>query len=193
MTIKYLKGYPWNQWTRDERYFCSILYSKAVQDVPAFASWLINAAKLPLSKRGSWDLGYEVCFYRDYLWQIGKKAMAEGFSPKRTFDLCLFGETQLIVIEAKVFEPFKTQQNEEIERDKERLRLLPGLKHLQMAVVALASSRYFHNARIYGRSATLSVFDGTVSWAQAAEKYQHPSLFRADLMYKMTAGAYLEK
>ena len=184
MSISYLKNRPWSKWTRDERYFCSILYSQAASDVRGFASWLIDTAQLRLSKGGTWDLGYEVSFYRDYLWQLGLSAKAEKFSPKRTFDLCLFGEEQLIIIEAKVFQPFSPKQNDEFKKDKEQIRKLPGLEHLQTAVVALASSRYFDNAEVYGRPETLSVFDGRVSWAQAAEKYPHPSLLRADKLYK---------
>lgn len=52
---------------------------------------------------GDWDLGYEVCLYRDVLWQKGGlSAVGLELPPKRTFDLCLFGERALVVIEAKV-------------------------------------------------------------------------------------------
>lgn len=192
MTISYLKGHPWSEWTRDERYFCSVLYSHAVNDVQEFASWLIDSAQLDLSKKGAWDLGFEVCLYRDYLWQLGRSAKAEGFPPKRTFDFCLFGDDQIIVVEAKVFEKFTSKQNEAFDRDKNRIRELPQLGHLRIAVVALASSRYFSNAEKYGWPGTLAGFDGRVSWAQAAEKYGHPDLQRADGLYKSKPGAFRE-
>lgn len=190
MTIKYLKGHKWSEWTRDERYFCSVLYFHASADVQGFASWLIDSARLDLSKEGSWDIGFEVCFYRDYLWQLGRSAKAEGFPPKRTFDLCLFGEEKIIVVEAKVFEKFSPKQNDEFDRDKERIRELPELGGLQTAVVALASSRYFLNSEKHGRPGTLAGFDGCVSWAQAAEKYGHPDLQRADDLYKSKPRAF---
>lgn len=190
MGINYLKERSWSEWTRDERYYCSVLYSQAVDDVEGFASWVIDKAHLELSKKGAWELGYEVCFYRDYLWQLGRSARSEGFSPKRTFDFCLFGEEQIIVIEAKVFQPFSRRQNDEFEKDMQKIRELPELKHVETAVVALASSRYFKNATKFGCPATLAGFGGKISWAQAAEKYDHPSLRRADQLYKMRPGAF---
>ena len=190
MTISYLYGHPWSEWTRDERYFCSVLYSQAVNNVQEFACWLIESAQLSCSKGGAWDLGFEVCFYRDYLWQLGESAKGKGFPPKRTFDLCLFGENRLIVVEAKVFEKFSPKQNQEFVLDKKRIRELPKLGHLRTVVVALASSRYFSNAEKYGWPETLAGFDGLVSWAQAAEKYGHPDLQRADSLYKLKSGAF---
>ena len=190
MSISYLKGHAWSEWTRDERFFCPILYHQAASDVQAFASWLIDTAELPFSKEGAWDLGYEVCFYRHYLWQLGESARAQGFPPKRTFDFCLFGERHVVVIEAKVYQPFSPKQNCEFDQDKERLCKLPGLEHVSTAVVALASSRYFENAKLHGWPETLSGFDGQISWAQVAGRYPHPMLRRANSLYKLKAGAF---
>ncbi|WP_291322190.1 hypothetical protein [Desulfonatronospira sp.] len=168
-----------------------MLYSQAVKDIQGFASWLIDSAQLDYPTGGAWDLGFEVCFYRDYLWQLGRSAKGKGFPPKRTFDFCLFGENQLIVVEAKVCGQFNSKQNKEFELDKKRIRELPYLGHLRIAVVALASSRYFANAVKYGWPQTLAGFDGRVSWAQAAKKYGHPDLQRAGSLYKLKSGALL--
>lgn len=189
--IPYLRGLPWSNWTREERYFCSVLHSIASREPAGFANWLIDSAALCAEKGGDWDLGYEVCFYRDYLWQLKRQARNLGLSQKRTFDLCLFGNRDLIVIEAKVFQPFDAKQNKKFEQDRRLIRSLPGLENLTVHLVALASSKYFANAERYGRPETLEVFDGRVSWAQLAETYQHPLLHQADCVYKVQPGEML--
>ena len=100
-------------------------------------------AALPVEKSGNWDLGYEVCFYRDYLWQLGRSPRDMRLPQGRTFDLCLFGTRTLIVIEAKVFQGFQPTQNKDFELNKQRVQSLPGLKDVKVYVVALASSKYF--------------------------------------------------
>ncbi|HUL00203.1 MAG TPA: hypothetical protein VLX29_05030 [Nitrospirota bacterium] len=191
MGIPYLKNLPWSRWTRDERYFCSILYSQTHHNPAEFASWLIRASTLDLEPAGNWDLGYEVCFYRDFLWQLGGSAKHNDLPTKRTFDLCLFGERALIVIEAKVSEAFDAAQNQDFGRDKERIKSLPGLGDLEVRVVALASSTYFANAQVYGHPGTLDIFDGRVSWSQIAQKYPDVLLDQADRLYKLKPGAFL--
>ena len=192
MGIPYLKNCPWSRWTRDERYFCSVLYSLVESDPADFAAWLIDSAGLGAKKNGDWDLGYEVVFYRDYLWQLGSSATSMGFSQKRTFDLCLFGTRSLIVIEAKVSQCFELAQRKTLEFDKERIPSLQGMAGVDIYVVALASSKYFANVKRYGQPETLRVFDGHVSWAKAAKKYPHPLLCRADDMYKLKPGENLD-
>ena len=191
MSIPYLKDLPWSRWTRDERFYCSILYSLAISDPADFAAWLIDSAEVPAEQGGDWDLGYEVCFYRDYLWQLGRSSRCMGLPQKRTFDLCLFGSANFIVIEAKICERFKSSQKKNFELDKKQIRSLPEFKHVNVYVVALASSRYFANAAKYGRPGTLDVFDGRVSWFQVAQKYPNDLLDQADRMYKLKPGEML--
>lgn len=192
MKIPYLKNQPWSRWTRDERYFCSILYSYAGRDPAGFASWLISTSKIDLDPVGDWDLGYEVCFYRDFLWQLGDSAKHNDLPAKRTFDLCLFGERALIVIEAKVCEAFDATQNRDFKLEKTRIRSLPGLGNIDVRIVALASSTYFANAQVYGQPDTLKVFDGCISWSQIAQMYPDEQLDQADRMYKLKPGAVLQ-
>lgn len=193
MGIPYLNDQSWSRWTRDERYFCSILYAHAHHNAAEFASWLIEATKLDLEMAGQWDLGYEVCFYRDYLWQLGDSARQSDLPAKRTFDLCLFGESAIIVIEAKVCEAFDAEQNQDFGRDKDRIRSLPGLGKLDVRVVALAASGYFANAKKQCWPGTLDVFDGRVSWSQIAKKYPDKLLDQADRMYKLKPGVQLQE
>jgi hypothetical protein len=192
MGIKYLRNRPWSDWTRDERFFCSILYNHASRDAAGFASWLIGEADLQLLNSGQWDLGYEVCFYRDFLWQTGSTATAFDVPDQRTFDLCLFGEQSIIIIEAKVYEAFGSAQNSDFGLDKKRIASLPGLEALEVRVVALASSRYFANQAKYGRDDTLSVFDGCVTWSKIAERYPDKLLGQANRTYKIKPGESIE-
>ena len=74
MGFDYLKGLYWRDVTRDERYFCAELFFEIKKDVPAFVKWLqqnkvvdINANEL----QAQWEIGYEVCFYRDYIIKYG--------------------------------------------------------------------------------------------------------------------------
>lgn len=193
MGIPYLRNLPWSHWTRDERFFCSILYSHASADPTDFAEWLIESTKLSADKGGKWDLGFEVCFYRDYLWQLGESARSMGFPQKRTFDLCLFGKRSLIVIEAKVFERFESSQSEYFKKDKRTIPCLPGLNQVKAYVIALASSTYYENAKTHGRSGSMDVFDGCVSWDQLAKKYSCPLMDRADQLYKRKRGDILDR
>lgn len=192
----YLNGLPWSDWSRDERFFCGALYGHISQNPTDFADWLIDhlsehpgtgrPAVSGISKGGRWDAGYEVCFYRDYLWQQRQSARAQGLSAKRTFDLCLFGERDIVVIEAKVCEPFSAAQNKAFEDDFQSMGKLPGMAGIRLHLVALASSRYFSNARKHGLAGTLDVFQNQhISWADVATKYHSdPLLQRADALYK---------
>lgn len=191
MKISYLRSFPWSRWTRDERFFCSILYSHASSNPAKFADWLIESTGIPAQKDGHWDLGYEVCLYRDYLWQFGKSARSLELPWKRTFDLCLFGTRTLIVIEAKVFERFESRQMKSFPIDRQCIPSLPGLEKVKVYIVALASSKYFENVRKYGRSGTLDVFDGLASWAGVAQQYSCPLLDHAEHIYKLKPGEIL--
>lgn len=184
MGISYLCNQPWSAWTREERYFCAVLFCHARRDPASFASWLIDAAGLDIDSGGEWDLGYEVCFYRDYLWQLGVSARQRGLPGKRTFDLCLFGERDLVVIEAKVCEAYSGSQNEDFAQEKLRIKSLEGLEQVNVQVVALAGTQYFANAARFGRPGTLAMFDGRITWLQVAELYSDGLLRQADAMYK---------
>jgi hypothetical protein len=190
--IAYLQGQPWSSWTRDERFFCSVLYSHASADPGAFAEWLITSADLSASPEGEWDLGYEVCFYRDYLWQQPcDSARKAGLPAKRTFDLCLFGERDIVVIEAKVCQAFGGAQNEDFAQDKARIGSLPGLEAVNVHLVALASAAYLGSAK--RRPSTLNMFDGRISWADVNARYPDRLFQQADRMYRVRPGEMLRE
>jgi hypothetical protein len=187
MSVSYLKHQPWSRWSREERLFCAVLFEHARRAPAEFAKWLIVEAKLGVQADDTWDLGFEVRFYREFLWQQNRTARVDGLPPKRTFDLCLFGERAVIVIEAKVCEAFGAKQNTDIGRDKGLVRRLIGRDELVVNVVAIASSKYFETAP----ESTLDVFDGRVTWAQVARRYPDPLLAQADGMYRLEPGQLL--
>ncbi len=188
MPLPYLRIMPWTSWSREERLFCAVLYEHARRAPAEFASWLIDNAGLDISTSGDWELGYEVCLYRDYLWHGRGPTAAKGrFPRKRTFDLCLFGESAIIVIEAKVCEGFGSKQNESFKNDSKHIANLDGMQHLQVRLVALASSRYLNRCS----KATREAFDRWVTWAQVAQKYSDPLLLQADAMYGRKRGELL--
>lgn len=190
--MNYLQGKKWSNWTRDERFFCSALYHHVKNDPSQFAGVVNRRANLSLPMSGAWDLGYEVSFYRDYLWQQGFKASRYNLSDQRAFDLCLFGEQAIVIIEAKVYEPFSASQNEVFGLDKQRLKELPNLGGIEVRLVALASSKYFENQKRFGHTGTLDMFDGRITWAELAEEYDEPLLAQADRTYKIKQGQAIE-
>jgi hypothetical protein len=185
MPVSYLSEKPWVDWSREERFFCFELYAMAKLGAGKFAEWLISASGLNgISQSDKWDIGVEVCFYRDFLWHNGLSAAKEGFSRKRTFDLCLFSERSIIVVEAKVFGRFDMDTCKVFEKDRFFIKKLLKRDDLSVYLVALASSRYFKNAQRYGNKDTLAIFDGQLSWHDAFLQYKNPLFNQADDLYK---------
>jgi hypothetical protein len=110
MGFQYLGGKTWLEVTREERLFCSFLYWDISGNGRAFVEWLNQNSQLRLEPDADWEAGYEVCFYRDFFRFKGVSARGRGFSPKRTFDLCLFSEDCIIIFEAKVHQGFVAWQ-----------------------------------------------------------------------------------
>lgn len=188
MSIPWLGGAKWSDWTREERYFCAVLFRHADADPNKFARWVVTAAGLDQSilTSADWEVGYEVCFYRDYLWERGELE-GTALPLKRTFDLCLFSPKAMIVIEAKGFEGFSTKQNAEFAEDRARLLKLlgPGVK---VHLVALASSTYVGSDRLGEK--TLAPFEGHhLTWEAAAKEYPDARLKLADGLYRRKPGA----
>jgi hypothetical protein len=111
------------------------------------------------------------------------KEKDNSYSQKRTFDLCLFSEDQIIIIEAKAQQPFKSDQliifNKDVTEIKEKLKT-------KVDLIALASSIYFENQKKHGKAGLLECFEGKhLSWSSLSSKYKDdPILARADKIYK---------
>ena len=200
MGFSYLGDKSWLEVSREERLFCAHLYHDIRGHESNFIEWL-NARHpgLNLDAGSQWEVGYEVCFYRDLLYSMGKSAREKGYPPKRTFDLCLFSEDTIVIIEAKVHERFDKRQMKNLRRDKEQqigqlIRETTGRESTPRVVaLALASSRYLANVPELGNGDcgnrpvfANSVIDACITWREihrlfgndiyrvADEKYPKP-------------------
>jgi hypothetical protein len=192
MSDGWLGGAKWADWTREERYFCAVLFRYADENPGRFARWVVDTANLDqaLLVGTKWEVGYEVCFYRDYLWERGELEGTD-LPTKRTFDLCLFAPNVVIVIEAKGFECFSSKQNAEFEKDRGRLKKLLG-PDVQVHLVALASSTYVGSDRLGEK--TLAPFDGHhLTWEDAAIEYRDARLTLADGLYRRRPGGIAKR
>jgi len=68
----YLRNNSWSQITREERYFCAELHFEIKKDPKQFISFLNDRLKKKFSADQHWEVGYEVCFFRDYLFSINQ-------------------------------------------------------------------------------------------------------------------------
>lgn len=177
MGFKYLDGYRWDQVTRDERFFCQRLYELIkAEPVENFVQYLSDTLVLDLPIGGEWEIGYEVCFYRD-VWQL-RNRKGKLYSPKRTFDLCLFGESAILIIEAKAAGGFDPDQNVVFKRDIAEVRNLTQIEDVRL--VGLCSSKY-----ILDRGSESTFGTNVIRWRELAARYnQDDILNRADAIYE---------
>jgi len=214
MGISYLpNGESWSEITRDERFYCAELYrvSKLKNEHLGTLVSLINdkcqlEKKLPVDE--NWEMGFEVCFYRDILHRKGvsiKKHKAnctyknhkgeqvpiKRLPFKRTFDICLFHHNYLVIIEAKAAEGFKNKQLDDFRADialfKSESKTLFGDNVPEVLFIGLHSSKYSP------KSDTLEVFElddfnsknQTITWCHLDKIFgSFTDLFRqADGLY----------
>ena len=146
MGLHYLKGKNWIDVTREERLFCSHLYHKinTQQKAKEFIKW-INKMESPvkdfkneslLNPEQNWEVSFESCFYRDLLKLYGhgvKEKMEElkkieeiadsvNNLIKRTFDLVIFSDDTIVIIEAKAAGKLELKQFKEFEIDENLIK-----------------------------------------------------------------------
>ena len=195
MSWDYLQGKKWAQITRDERFFCQHLYHLILRcpDVPSFVKKLNELTELSLDAEAQWEIGYEVCFYRD-LWFLGGKK-GPLHSPKRTFDLCLFSAEEIVIIEAKAQQGFDSDPMQKLSfrQDKERVAELTGVKRVRL--LGLASSLYLTQPKKRALAqASPPLFDALVDWAELARHFGGDEVLqRADFIYESGSGNNNEK
>jgi hypothetical protein len=237
MNIPYLnskhsnnKEISWRNITRDERTFCSYLFH-VFENKPNELAQLIASCDLPeeLPQKNNfnfrntyeangiiWELGFEVCFYRDFLLKNNIRVKGDStkiieelkiHNPseliKRTFDLCIFSDKQLVIIEAKTAEGLTTKQFSEFKKDKEYLTKIFSYLDLpipEIKLIILASSQYyksnsFTSKRGVGKvnilDSKIDHVDHLISWKQLQNKipenilssYQKEMLVRADDLF----------
>jgi len=206
MNIPYFKGCTWKDLSREERFYCFILYQHAILQEPReFAKFIRdkatwkeettdykNKTAIALDPSIDWEIGVEVCFYRDYRWHHGESVRDSDFSPKRTFDLCLFSPETIVIIEAKVAQDFDGEQIETFKDDRWKIPNLikeldrtasTNVQTPKVLLVALASSKYVEPSLKRVNSA-LKDFDGSLTWQDVSTEYTDDPLFKqADELY----------
>jgi len=185
MPISYLNK-KWEEITREERYFCAELFYEIKNDLQKDKEFLKHLKKegLKIDLAQEWDVGFEVCFYRDFLWNPKVSGGREsGFSLKRTFDLVLFSESAFIIIEAKAFEGFVNKQLSSFDEDRNDVRKaieLMGKKSPQIYILALASSNYIKNMK----EDTKKHFDLVIGWDEMTRLFKNTVFQRANFERK---------
>jgi hypothetical protein len=179
--MEYFNGKTWNQITREERLFCAELYFKLKENLRPF----LEECKIDLNS--NYDVGYEVCFYRDILREYNMEKYNNLFPHKRTFDLALFSEKEIYIFEAKCQQGFKNNQLMKF-KDKELIRKLfekinqekninLNIPNIQLG--AIISKKY--NLK----KETKKIFDNIIYWEDIFKLYNNYELFnRANEIYK---------
>ena len=177
MGFAYFDGMRWNEITREERFFCQRLYQRIDEESPErFVAYLRDAHGLEIDGGGEWEAGYEVCFYRD-LWHL-KGRPGRPYSPKRTFDLCLFGQRSILIIEAKAAVEFTREQTDVFHEDLRQVALHTGIADVRL--LGLCSSRCPID------DGTRALFNGPIFyWKDLAAHYGGDEILqRADDVYE---------
>jgi len=176
--ISYFQNKTWNEEvSRTEKMFCAELFFllKEKDNLLEF----IKKFKL---KQGCYDVGYEVAFYRDLL-KIKEFAnkIKDKYSLHRAFDLALFSENDIYIIEAKAQDGFNNKQLGYFKKDEKKvLKMLkeinPKIK-VEIHLLALISSNY--NLK----QETRDKFENIITWRDVYELYGNEIFNRADGIY----------
>ena len=128
-----------------------------------------------------WEVAYEVCFYRDLFKSYTVTDKENDFSDQRTFDLWLFFENLIVIIEAKAHGDFDRKQLDDFENNKQDVpKAIKSAMEIDadinVYVLGLASSQYFDKAT--------EVFNGHFSWKDIYDSFSSKNVFlRADDLY----------
>jgi len=191
----YFNGKTWADISREERLFCAHLYFAISKDIKSFVR-VVNTQnpELKLDENVNWEVGYEVCFYRDYYYSFKQTSIKNsGYSQKRTFDLCLFSENAIVIIEAKSDQPFEETQIKDFVKDRADIRrILNKGDDFRVVLLALASKQYFDNYKKYsqqkGPYSVAQAFNGQITWSALNERYADGIFLSAENTYKRKRG-----
>lgn len=184
MGFSYLAGNKWEDITRDERLFCAHLFFAARNKIQPLLQLLLEKGAINAAEsENNWEIAYEVCFYRDYIFKLGVNGIKSigrtlfSHLRKRTFDLCLFSEKKMIIIEAKAQQRFGTKQLKYFTNDINQLKEL--IDHCpEIVLVGLASSRYSP------KKETREIFHSLLNWKELSDLYQDPRFLQADNVFR---------
>jgi hypothetical protein len=102
---------------------------------------------LEIDPNTNWEIAIEVCFYRDLNVHQKQASTHSGmvkrpYSLKRTFDLTLFSDDVVVVIEAKAQQPFNDMQLEVFRRDRTEVAKAIGISEDSVYLLGLCSSKH---------------------------------------------------
>jgi hypothetical protein len=185
MGFSYLNNKNWRDYSREERLYCAHLYQIVENNPKKFID--LTCRKLNIQSMDdseNLEIGFEVCFYRDccYAMGIDLKDKLTGkltYSPKRTFDLCLFSNNRIVIYEAKVHQSFSDNQIGIFKNDVKKIKELIG-NQLDVRLIAICSSSY--------KSALLDNFHAKITWDEIYGEYGHEIFHQADGVRKMKKG-----
>jgi len=176
--ISYLQNKTWNEEiSRTEALFCAELFFLLKEK-----DNLLKFIKNFQIKQGNYDVGYEVSFYRDILKVKEFADKIKGkYSLHRTFDLTLFSENDIYIIEAKAHDGFNNEQLDNFIKDKKDiLKILEEINSktkIEIHLLALISSNY----RL--KIETKNKFDSIITWKEVYELFGNEMFNRADEIY----------
>lgn len=171
--ISYLGNTSWQELTREERFFTAVLFFELCHELQPFLDLLLQKDILKRPFDGAlFEPAFEVCFYRDLFHKYQMNKGKDFFSLKRTFDLALFSEELLIIVEAKANQSFHNSQLISINEEKESIKhFLSGLndyKCPEILIIALISSNY------QPKDSTKNTFDKhLITWNEIAGVYSN--------------------
>ena len=140
----------WVEITREEREFCAVLFN----EIRAQSRVFVNVLNKKLEEKGdqtissynNWDVGFEVALYRDLYFAgvISKesKKKYDNVSSHRKFDIAMFKNNELVLIEAKAHGGFNTDDIDKIFNDRLILRDLQCFRNSEIYFFGLHSSKY---------------------------------------------------
>ena len=179
--LRWLNNKNWSEVTREERYFCAELYFAIKHDTGRFVCFLRKRYGTAIAPHSAWQVGFEVCFYRDWMHMNGNldPDISSKLSLSRTFDLALFSNSRFLIIEAKAHQGFTGADLANIRKDRKQVQYCTGVPEVHTA--AIISSRYSP------RTSTVANFSLTppICWKQLAEVYGEKAeiFLRADSIY----------
>ena len=178
------KNKTWIEITREERFFCSELYHDIKKDIKGFVKFLNENCSVNFDENAYWEIGYEVCFYRDLIkakgssikkYNVGNKT---NYPPKRTFDLCLFSNDQIVIIEAKTDQKFKDDQLTDFNKDDGFIKQILKDINSNVKVITILLSSSGDQKDITGFK------DKRIFWNQLSELYKNKIFDRAEELGK---------
>lgn len=175
--ISYLGNKHWNEISRTELLFTSHLYEMIRKDIKKFIRFLNTKEGFHLDEELEWEVSFEVCFYRDFLQSYNMyESHIQEYKPKRTFDLCLFSEKSIVIIEAKAQQCFDDKKDgEAFSEDKILVKQIVrniANKNIDVHVVALASQKCLNDMGCYGRTLLLNSIDKKITWSEMDVLYR---------------------